>query len=228
MDAEVIKLLDRFNEVVNDAQKFTFFPRAIEFQKEAVGKLDKLQEEIIILKKGVVQKADNNSANFLLGLSNAVSALSEELKMFVALKEDEPSKAWDALIFAQQSVSTAIKVHEKFAYLRGYAQKLHAIEQLFFPPQTFCSPGFVVTKSRCSICNLDYGECDHIKGRAYMGELCVCIIDKCEFLELSMVKDPASKHARATSFSCDEGQRDIMTWRILKSTGASQSKTTQS
>ena len=123
-----------------------------------------------------------------------------------------------AIIEAQGHVSTAIKAHDNFRYLEKYADKLSAIEQLLFPPQTFCSPGMIVKESECSICKQDYGECDHVKGRAYMGELCVRIITKAELREISLVKEPANKHARALHFSEKEGNRDIITWRIKKET----------
>jgi hypothetical protein len=76
----------------------------------------------------------------------------------------------------------------------------------------------IVKESECSICKQDYGECDHVKGRAYMGELCVRIITKAELREISLVKEPANKHARALHFSEKEGNRDIITWRIKKET----------
>jgi hypothetical protein len=144
--------------------------------------------------------------------------VQERARALVALKEDRASDAWDNLIEAQGHVSTAIKSHDNFRYLEKYADKLSAIEQLLFPPQTFCSPGMIVKESECSICKQDYGECDHVKGRAYMGELCVRIITKAELREISLVKEPANKHARALHFSEKEGNRDIITWRIKKET----------
>ena len=132
-------------------------------------------------------------------------------------EEDHANDAWDNLIEAQGHVSTAIKAHDKFSYLEKYADKLSELEHLLFPRQSFCSPGMIVRESECSICKQDYGECDHIKGMAYMGELCVRIIKKAEFRELSLVENPANKHARIT-FCRQGGNRDMMTWRIKKET----------
>ena len=203
---------------MEDCERFIPFARGIEFQKESIEKLERLKIEIIGIKKNVVKRCDNDSANILLGLSCSASALIEELKMIIALKEDRAGEAWDNLIEAQGHISTAIKVHDNFSYLEKYADKLSAIEQLLFPPQTFCSPGMIVKESQCSICKQDYGECDHVKGKAYMGELCVRIITKAELREISLVKEPANRHARAMHFSEKEGNRDIMTWRIKKET----------
>jgi hypothetical protein len=219
MDAEIEKFIVKFNAVVvEDCEHFNFFARGIEFQKEAVKKLERLRNETLELKIRVAKRADNDSANFLLGLSCIPLALIEEFKMIIALKEDRANDAWDNLIEAQSHVSTAIKAHDNFIYLEKYADKLSAIEQLLFPPQSFCSPGMIVRESECSICKQDYGECDHIKGKPYMGELCVCIIKKAEYRELSLVKNPANKHARALHFADKEGNRDMMTWRIKKET----------
>jgi hypothetical protein len=219
MDAEVEKFIGKFNAVVvEDCERFIVFARGIEFQQEAVEKLERLRSEILEIKIRVAKCGDNDSANFLLGLSCIPSALIEELKMIIALKEDRANDAWDNLIEAQDHVSTAIKAHDKFSYLEKYADKLSALEELLFPRQSFCSPGMIVRESECSICKQDYGECDHIKGIAYMGELCVRIIKKAEFRELSLVKNPANKHARALHFADKEGNRDMMTWRIKKET----------
>jgi hypothetical protein len=219
MDAEIEKFISHFNAVVvEDCERFTVFARGIEFQKESIEKLERLKNEILDIKARIVKRADNDSANFILGLSCAASALIEELKMIVALKEDRANDAWDNLIEGQGHISTAIKAHDNFRYLEKYADKLSVIEQLLFPQQSFCSPGMIVRESECSICKQDYGECDHIKGKAYMGELCVRIIKKAEFRELSLVKNPANKHARALHFADKEGNRDMMTWRIKKET----------
>src|ERR1017187_2825778 len=107
MDAEVEKFIGHFNAVVvEDCERFIFFARGVEFQKEAIKKLERLKSEILEIKKGVVKRADNDSANFLLGLSCIPSALIEELKMIIALKEDRAGDAWDNLIEAQGHVST--------------------------------------------------------------------------------------------------------------------------
>lgn len=172
MDDEVKKFISRFNVVVKDCERFTFFTRGIEFQQESIKKLEQLETEVSELKELIIKRSDNDSANFLLGLSSAADALAEELKMVIALKEDRAGDAWDHLIHAQGDISAAIKAHDNLRHLENYAEKLYALEQTIFPPQTFCSPGLIVKNSECSICKQDYGECDHIQGKAYMGELC--------------------------------------------------------
>ena len=78
----------------------------------------------------------------------------------------------------------------------------------------------IIAKSKCSICGHDYGECDHIVGKAYMGEMCVRIIEEVkELKEISLVTEPANKRARIISITDEDGiSRDIMTWRPVSDT----------
>jgi hypothetical protein len=230
---EVQSLLDGFNSVTKRAEKFNCFVRGAEFQKDAIQELKAFIPRAEELKRCLAKRGEADSANFLLGLISILNALEQELEMILALKNDNPDAAWSCLVSAQTFISTAMKAHTSFEYLHGYLGKLDAQEKIFFPPQTFCSPGLIVRKSKCSICNSDYGECEHIKGTAYNGELCVRIIEQAELLEMSIVEEPANKHARAYSLSEKGEDRDIMTWRIRKKAdgdpkGESQDKSSSS
>ena len=54
------------------------------------------------------------------------------------------------------------------------------------------SPGGEVIGARCSICDAEYGDCDHIRGRPYMGEFCRRIIYRMKLTEVSVVDEPAT------------------------------------
>jgi hypothetical protein len=100
--------------------------------------------------------------------------------------------------------------------MQGYASRLESYEHLLFPPMMFCSTGSVVRKSLCSICNEDYGDCDHEKGQVYMGEICARHIHEAELEEVSMVKNPASKLHRVYEFTEGGISKDVLTLRETK------------
>jgi len=48
-----------------------------------------------------------------------------------------------------------------------------AAEKLLFPLQQFVSVSHYFGCAECTICDKVYGECEHVAGRLYMGQLCV-------------------------------------------------------
>jgi len=193
--------------------------RGKEFQQKAVKKLTTFKQKVTSLKEQMIKVKDEDSANTMLSLENLIDAIINELKMWITLKEDNPNKAWDFLINAQSAVRTAAQAHSIAIDLNAeaYANKLHLLEKLLFPPQIFFSPGLIVEKAVCSICGKEYGECEHIVGKAYMGKMCYRIITKIkEMKEVSRVKEPANKHARMFQFTDEGVSRDFMTWRRIE------------
>ncbi|MCK4427202.1 MAG: hypothetical protein KAW16_01815 [candidate division Zixibacteria bacterium] len=216
MDERIGVFQKEFNEVVRDCQRFCFATRAKEFQLQACEELTKLKEKVSRIKAKVVATKDNDSANCMLSFEEMINALINELKMWVALKEDDPNSAWDFLVDAQHATRTAMQAHEVASHLEGYSNRLLALEQLLFPPQLFVSIGVVIQSSKCSICGQLYGECDHVAGKAYMGKMCGRIIEEIqEAKEISFVKEPGSKRHRAYNFTDGGVTRDIMTWRSI-------------
>ena len=219
MNKEVESFLKEFIEVIRECEKFCFMSRGKEFQQEAVKKLTTFKQKVTSLKEQMIKVKDEDSANTMLSLENLIDAMINELKMWIALKEDNPNKAWDFLINAQSAVRTAAQAHSIAIDLNaeGYANKLHLLEKLLFPPQMFFSHGLIIEKAECSICGKEYGECEHIVGKAYMGKMCYKIITKIkEMKEVSIVEEPANKHARMLQFTDEVVTRDFMTWRRIE------------
>jgi len=219
MNKEVKLFLKEFNEVTRECGKFCFMSRGKEYQQEAIKKLTTLKQKATSLKERMIKVKDENPANTMLSLEKLIDAMITELEMWIALKEDNPNKAWDFLINAQSAVRTAAQAHSIAIDLdaEGYANKLHILEKLLFPPQIFFSLGVIIENAECSICGKDYRECEHIVGKAYMGKMCYQIITKIrEMKEVSIVEEPADKHARMLQFIDDRVTRDFMTWRRIE------------
>lgn len=218
LNKKVQGFIDQFNEVTSDCQKYCFMTRAKEFQEEAIQRLEMLKAKASSLKQERIDSGDENSANLMLSLEEMIDALCYELRMWIALKEDNPNSAWDYLISAQGATRTAIQSHSAVIQLEGYVHRLYLLEKTLFPPQTFLSPGILIEESKCSICGKEYGECDHLRGQAYMGKTCARHVTKARIREASVVENPANRRARVYRFTDGGITRDIMTWRIIEET----------
>lgn len=216
MDARVTEFRVKLNNLAEECHKFCFLSRAKEFQLEATEKLENLKKEARSLKQEIIAERDEESANVMLSFEASIEAMINELKMWISFKEDDPSAAWDYLINAQGAVRTSMQAHSISGHLDDYINRLHLLEKFLFPPQVFFSTGMVIEKGYCSICGQEYGECNHLKGRAYMGEMCVQVIrDVKKLNEISVVSEPASKYCRIISFTDKGITRDFLSWRPI-------------
>lgn len=204
------------NEALKDAQRLCFATRGRELQETAASKLENIRGRVSKLKKQVVRSSDEDAANLLLSLEELLNSYAQELRMWVALKTDRMGDAWDHLVDAQMSVRRALALHPSVGKFEGHDQRLSVIERIVFPPQVFMSLGGIIERAECSICERDYDECDHIVGRAYMGEYCTRIISKIKLQEISIVDDPSNKHARITSVADGDVSRDYLTLREVE------------
>lgn len=213
MKNELELFRERFDDIADEIEKFAVFVRGREFQEESIQKLKSLLDEIDQLKKNAINQTNEDVANGYLCFEYMADALLQELNVYIDLKDDNPSGAWNHLIAAQMATSNAMKAHSLGDHLSFHAKKLLLLEKLLFPSMIFFSAGYVVNYSECSICGSEYGECDHIKGKPYMGKLCVRIMKDCEPTEVSVVQTPADKRCRIISFSEGEVTRNHLTYR---------------
>jgi hypothetical protein len=219
MNEKVVAFQSHFAEVAEECQKFCYMSRARELQIEAAEKFRKLEDEAQNLKAELISLEDEDAANAMLSFEKIIHALMDELNMWVALKDDDPGTAWNYLVDAEVNAHSAFKVHPVGEHLTGYLQHLYILEHTLFPPQMFFSVGVIVEEAVCSICGEEYGECDHEKGKAYMGQECVREIKQARMIEGSIVEKPANKRCRIYSFTDENGiTRDILTWRVISNT----------
>src|SRR5712691_11090046 len=102
MNGKVAAFQKRFAEAASDGQRFCFMSRAKELQVEARDKLNELYEEAHALKLDLISQKDEDAANAALSFEEIITALCNELNMWIALKEDDPGSAWDYLVNAQR------------------------------------------------------------------------------------------------------------------------------
>lgn len=203
----------RFGAVARDAEALCFITRAVELQREVLGRVDGELAALGQDKAAAQASGDDNAANYFLALECLFAALAHELRMWVFLKEDEPERAWDELVFAQNALAAAPRAHEVGDIALVRVPWLADVERVVFPPQVFVSAGFT-SVARCSICGDVYGKCDHLVGRAYSGRFCSLVHGQVGATEVSFVETPADKRCRVREFSDDGGFRNRMTWRL--------------
>ena len=205
---------------VESAQTLTFAPRGLELQQAMCQEIDEFLGEVAAARKAAAAQSDESNANYALAMELSLKVIWHELQMWICLKSNAGEQAWDDLVEAQYNCMRAIDVREQLEgfgtaeRLENLLSKLLFIERAVFPPQMFMSVGGVIARRVCSICQRPYDECEHIKGRAYMGELCVTSIEEMDLEEVSLVAEPANKHCRVTHSSDSAGKRNKMTWRV--------------
>jgi len=218
VNKETLELLRTSDALIDDTTRFVYFTRGEEFQKKAVSQLQEMRDALrnILAKEQSGKKTCADTCNRIYGQIQVYRAILGEIRMVLSLKEGDMDQAWDYLIDSQMAVTSAICAHPTYARgeMDDYGKRLHMIEEVVFPRQLFLSTGYIVKSSKCSVCDSDYGECNHIKGRVYNGRPCCRIVADCDISEISIVETPANKRCRAMHFG-DGGKtmRNLMTWR---------------
>jgi hypothetical protein len=207
---QVKAILEEFNEIADNTQNLAIFTRDIELQKSAVQTIaDYIARIDLLLEESQLPESE---LNLLLFLKFTIEAVKLELHMIICLKENQMDTAWASLIQAQGSISIAAANHPfNHESLDGFIARLESFEKLLFPKMMFASVGGIINRTKCSICGLEYEECNHMKGKFYSGKLCVREVHEMELEEISMVENPASKLNRQLGTTYDGKEVNVLT-----------------
>lgn len=206
--------IEDLNTIIRECETYLFITRDTDLQYDACVKLQDVQRLAGQLKLQAIEANDDNFANLLLGFECVADMLLAELSMWINLKNEKADAAWDDLVRAQSAGIASARAHPGFAHNDAHVKRLEEIEALIFPPQVFVSAGFIVKRQECSICGVEYGECEHVAGRPYMGRFCSIVARDITADHVAIVKHPADKRCRITSFETEDGTRNRMTWKI--------------
>jgi hypothetical protein len=210
-------LVDEFNDLIAVSQSKAFITVGIEIQKEEIVVLKNYRDELIALKQQFVNKQDEKGANIVYCIEASIRTIQYELEMLVNIKEDKMSIAWENLVDAQNTYGTVLRNLPYHAdFFDNYIERLKNYEKLLFPKLFFQSIGGIVKESHCSICKLDFNDCDHIRGRLYNGELCTRMVTEIDLEEVSFVDNPANKRCRVLTIQTNGKTFDVMTLREEK------------
>lgn len=207
-----------FNELAEEVRPLLYVARNSGLQQQAGSAVAKLIERMHRARLQAILARDEATANAMLGLAAAARALAAELAVYVFLKQDEPEKAWNCLIEAQEGIAAAMRADGRLRSLAGKAGQLRELEDRLFPPQTFTSAGLLARRQDCSICDADYDRCEHIAGRPYMGRFCSVRLREMSADHLAIVENPADRRCRLTKQGVPGvGTRNLMTWVVTPS-----------
>jgi hypothetical protein len=189
-------------EALNEGMRHAHFSCGIEFQREHAEKLGALQDRLKKIRYEFIGQSNEPYANAAFRAQMLVSGVQNFLEMWALLKQDEPAEAWNKLVDAQNDFEIAQRIlflEETQAIL----MHLLAVERVVFPPQSFFSSSYTYPEAFCAICNQRYGDCDHVRGRIYMGQICRRRIPKSEVTEFSIVFEPRDKRCRIAEYAED-------------------------
>ncbi|MYD85828.1 MAG: hypothetical protein F4023_08605 [Acidobacteria bacterium] len=218
MSSETIAWIEDFNTKIEGVAKLLNITAGSEIQIDAIGLLDDVLLSLKERKRSAIQSESEDVANAVLGCECVARALRCELQMWLSLKKEDPHAAWDFLIAAQLASMDAARAHSGLEHWAQHHERLSLIQNLVYPKQVFMSPGGEVVDARCSICDAEYGGCDHIRGRPYMGEFCHRKIYRMKLTEVSVVEEPANRLCRVIEMDLDGKRRDTLTWRVVQTT----------
>lgn len=204
-----------FNDLADQSTPLLYLARSSRLQREAIDCAERLLDRIHRVRLGAMAEKNAVIANGMLALACLARALSCELNVYLLLKRDEPEKAWNMLVSAQENVDGAMRADTQLRTFVNKAVQLRQLEERLFPPQTFTSVGMLAERQLCSICGQDYDDCEHLAGRPYLGRFCSIKPVGASANHLAIVLDPADRRCRLTSEGVPGiGMRNVMTWEI--------------
>jgi len=217
-EREVFKFLEKCDSELDSHGKHLFFSIDSGLQKKSVTDLGEMTEKVdSVLEVSRVQNFETLS-NLLMGFICHIGSIQSELRAYIHMKDGDMSAAWDAIVDARDASRAAIRADPIYTDVcKARISRLDEMEKLLFPPQLFLSVGGVAESSECSICNADYRKCDHIAERIYNGKFCSRIVTKMALNEVSVVKNPANRKCRITSFPDGNDRYDTMTLKKMVS-----------
>lgn len=208
------EVIEYFNEGINEAENFLCMARSSRLQHKQSLLLDSLIYSVAKAKNIAISNEDEDLANLFLGFECAIGAIRSELMMYILLKRDEANAAWDCLVAAQMGCLDAVRAHRGFSDCAKRLADLQDLETFLFPPQAFMSAGFLSSRLDCSICGQLTSQCNHLRGRPYMGQFCEFIHRHPRGDHIALVKVPADKRCRVVSFKSKDGHKDRITWEL--------------
>jgi hypothetical protein len=159
---------------------------------------------------------DEEQANAAFIAQTIVGGLVNNLQLWLLMKADRMDEAWNELVEAQDSLRCAIRFVQT-ELLHHWYMELLTLERLLFPPQQFMSDSHYWDYAICGICEKVYGDCHHIAGRLYMGQMCVKRPHQIVGVNhVAIVEHPRDKGCRITKFKHDGHMYCTLTRRRLE------------
>lgn len=200
-------IVSEFERRFSDVYQDVFPARATWRMENASEEAWQLAEWAAGYKEGARQAQDEVAANMLLSAQCMASAIASELSMWLALRTEDPDRAWTCLIDMQDYLAIADRAHSTTT-VTDFMVRAAGHEVTLFPPVMFLSPEFRYRSGRCSVCGDQFDQCPHEEDGIYMGRLCRELDRRDVSLEhVAIVKAPRDKRCRLVSKDLDDGKK---------------------
>jgi hypothetical protein len=206
------------NESFDASFRYCYASCGHELQTEQQHRVHAFLQRLEKYRQEAIAAQDEEAANAAFVALCIVEGLLNHLQLWLLLKADRMEEAWDQLVEAQGSVQIALQFVQS-ELLQHWYMELLALENLLFPPQQFVSSSHTFAYAECTICHKVYGECDHVAGRLYMGELCRKQVHEMTPNHVALVDDPRDKGCRWTKVKRNGYMYCTLTHRRLEEAG---------
>ena len=213
------ELIEKYNTLIKDTLKCNFLVRATELQEKQIKKLIELKNLVKSVKYQVIEKGDESTANMLFHLQCVLNSYASVLEMWVLVKKDKPTDAWDKLIDARAYLSIAFRAADDRYGLDEFRARLEKIEETIVPRFShYISWSAIIKGGKCTICGNDFDACEHIEDLVYWGKLCVRIQFEIIGLDhVALVEEPRDKRCIIQEITTEDGYyRNYLTWRKVR------------
>lgn len=186
----------------------------LELQKKALATVLAAHDRLRAAKIGAMRIKHAKAADWCLGLQAAARGVAEELRMWIALRENRPRDAWTHLVEAEENLALVLRTPAGHDGTKARLARLEDMESVLFPKPTFMSIAFSHDGGKCSICAEPFSTCIHVEGRIYCGQVCgrVEIEHVTEVHHFALVEVPQDKRCIMTEIEQDDGTWiDLMT-----------------
>jgi hypothetical protein len=214
--ASVAEMRKEVSEGFKEGSRYCYASCGHELQTKQQHRIHDLMQRVEKYRQEAIAVQDEEAANAAFVALCIVEGLLNHLQLWLMLKSERMEEAWDQLVEAQDSVQIALRFVQS-EWLRHWYMELLALEKLLFPPQRFVSSSYTFGHAECTICGKVYGECDHIAGRLYVGQICgKRICEPGHIRHVAIVEQPSDKGCRWTSVKRDGYMYCTLTHRQLK------------
>jgi hypothetical protein len=215
MWADVPQMEQDVNALLNEAVGLRYFTVGKELHEETIARLDALAKEIEAFRKRAQEQKEEEAANLAFAFLQYVVGTTCLLSMWVQLKEDCPDDACVSIVNAQRAIECGLRLLPNDAF-QQVSELLHFLEHVLFPPQLFSSIAHQYGWAECSICGQTYGDCDHLAGQLYMGQMCAKVIREISHVDhVAIVRNPADKALRIPAWPDGDKVRCTLTRRVV-------------
>jgi hypothetical protein len=201
--------------VVENGNRVCFASCCHELQTQEQYRQYALLQRLERYREQAIEAQSEEQANAAFIHMNIVDGLVSHLELLLLLKADRMEEAWNELVKAQDNLRCALRFLQNESLYHWYNETL-ALEHLLFPCQQFVSAGHFFGYSECTICDKEYGECDHVASRLYMGRLCQQRVHDIKPDHLAFVDDPCDKGCRVSKIKREGYMYCTLTLRQLK------------